>query len=743
VCVLSLFKFQLQKTLSKQHRDSSKIYQKFQLTGAKPGGVLRGVLFQMLFYTHESLQSAGITVSAGKTIGQTSTAEQQMTAKRYFFSKVKFLVSTLRRTMETLALIMFVMVSQIQDMIEFLQQNPALQNLSLSLPSSVSSPSGRISKVNLLHLLKVLKSYLLQAQWEIRSNLEELGPAPTNKSPYFVKGMNPFTKEPLELRSTGLSGSVDESVRPFSIRQSRPSLAGVTPAQTSGMGVTADQTPRVQCFRECVSADFDAMVDDDDDDDSTDSDSDDEEDDSSASGADSVRPSAFEREFKGQVVDSSTRDSRRQTNSGSKWTQWWPPECADNEYPRTNNMSMWPKESKDAKKKDSKDGNKNDAKKKREEAQKQALLEKKNVEKRKLNKIGPKVTTKGEKVPFFETLFANTTWFKTMNASQSEVNAYRKGWTYGNMYFRRFFEGKRKTSFFRNDLAENFWKKDMRKMMMVDSRSAGSSVAAAVSSSAAASSSSAPNGSVVPLPRGSAAAVAPPPGLIFTSTHSLTIQQSMRRGYVTMSEVKPVSGVRPILKNSSSKNSRDSENERKSRWSSLKKGAARKLKRKRTPTSPKSDSSRCSDTRRPSTPPRGTGTSQAVQNKAVEKARKERKENKDKRKKVRKFSQDAQTGGYVTQEPIFNNDCSLVNNGNLLLATNNKFQYLEKKAAKDMKKKCQSYLDDHGKLRNFGVMALRQLSFDSNGAITEFPEVKSMDVLSFGVQKGKEELYTR
>jgi len=143
------------------------------------GQVLKGVLPELLGHVADAMKMS----------------DDPEEREKYFFAKVKFFVSTLSRTMLTLALIVFVLVSQIQDVVEFMD--------------STQTGSGRLSKLiqsielllpegtNLRDILQVLTGYLMNSKWGIHMHLEEVAKGPGNQSASFPDGKNPFTGKPL------------------------------------------------------------------------------------------------------------------------------------------------------------------------------------------------------------------------------------------------------------------------------------------------------------------------------------------------------------------------------------------------------------------------------------------------------------------------------------------------------------------------------------------------------------------
>jgi len=142
--------------------------------------------------------------------------------QRHFFGRVKFFVSTLRRTMETLALILFVLVSQIQDIIDFLTGgNGQDLNDSTGILNSITTigrqfaaiagySSGQVQEdfqANLVKALGTLNQYLMSATFEIHMHLEEVAVGFTNQSLFFYEGRNPFTGAILNGAQEGVTSS--------------------------------------------------------------------------------------------------------------------------------------------------------------------------------------------------------------------------------------------------------------------------------------------------------------------------------------------------------------------------------------------------------------------------------------------------------------------------------------------------------------------------------------------------------
>jgi len=181
----------------------------------KAGGVLLGLLPKLLYYVYE----------AEMKFAEVGNRQRQ------FFTRVNFWVSPLVRTMETLALILFVLISQVQDIIDFLDNEDENNHVNLgktnrsgnSIKDSIATIGGQFaliseesdsgsgeddsrnmqpsqisrmqaSQILVTKALGTLNQYLMEARFEIHMHLEQVSIGFANKSRFFGQGRNPFTE---------------------------------------------------------------------------------------------------------------------------------------------------------------------------------------------------------------------------------------------------------------------------------------------------------------------------------------------------------------------------------------------------------------------------------------------------------------------------------------------------------------------------------------------------------------------
>jgi len=740
-----------------------------------PGAVLKGTFFSMLYYLSEGLRLQNQTPSNANTAAAAAEPEDAAT-RRYFLSKVKFLVSPLRRTMETLALIMFVLVAQIQDIFDFVMKYAPVQsssqnnqnkdpvtietqNLTTKIEKYLSDGNGQ--KHSLLATLHLLMGYLINADWKIHANIEEHGKTPTNRSIYYEKGVNPFTydsiflAQPFEVCLPNLNYLPEAT----ETRETAVSGAGKTGADSGKTGTEA----------------------------------------SGKSGKSSKNrrgsTSGQEKDPKKYVTVSKTKTSI--TNALQKWIPGWG-NWYDEEQKKHafSGADLWPRETYHLNNLDM------TAAAAQMAIANQALMRKD----RDGNYLHSYYSLKRDGTylldyPFFETVFQNTMWLKTMSTTQENVDEYRKTWS-------------KKDS---DKMTEEFWRKDMKEIFRE----------LEVARDGPGESDKKPTSSLVARTGESSGTLSQSPpiitdGLIFVSTHSLAIKSAMEKRYVRMQEgsvlFKP-KGVGYVSR---------AENAIESSFKMATQLRKNSCQNRRSPTGKKGYKikkkhhvkvKRDSPNQKKGASEKGGATNKGGENhkekenyKAGQKAgKKDKDRDSSSSKRSSSSSQNEKKAEFTKpnkekkeelktkiaartdlQRPIWKiedenaKECKLLNhNANLLLAA-------KKKGETDPSEICQPWLD-HGKQRNFAVVIFRGMTYsagdeddfdscreegdeeeededDSDDVWTEtassssssegggpdddsdeiidaielfYPQAKTMEVLSLGVQKKQEELYKK